>query len=169
MSGQHQFGLSRGVVNVKWCQRPDPPICPGHILWGESNILVQVHTTARCLQQETWLLSAHLVQCGQICSKQAALNSHNRVTDVAKSGLTGKGPLAGCVMSHFSASQFPAIGWAVAILKTSCEDVLLTQVETRQRNDQTLQTPDMNVCSKKWHVKHFWVFCHATICHCTIF
>lgn len=81
--------------------------------------------------------------------KQPALNPHNRVTDGAKSGLTGKGPLAGCVMSHFSASQFSAIGWAVAILKTSCEDVLLTQVEIRQHNNQTLQTPNMTMRSKK--------------------
>lgn len=76
------------------------------------------------------------------------------MTDDAKSGLTGKGPFAGCVMSHFSASQLPTIGWAVAILKTSCVDVLLTQVEIRPHDKQTLETPNMTVCSKKWHVKH---------------
>lgn len=76
-------------------------------------------------------------------------NPNKRVTDDDKSSLTGKDPLAKCVMSHFSASQFLAIRRAVAILKTSCEDVLLTQVEIRQRNDQTLQTPHKTVCKKK--------------------
>lgn len=76
-------------------------------------------------------------------------NLYNGVTDDDKSSLTGKGPSAECVMSHFAASQFPTIRWAVAILKTSCEDVLLTQVEIWQHNDQTLKTPLRTTCNKK--------------------
>lgn len=103
-----------------------------------------------------WTLAASPGPMWAHLLRQAALNPHNRVTDDAKSGLTGKGPSAGCVMRHFSASQFPAIGWAVAILKTSCEDVLLTQVEMRRRNDQTLQRPNVTMCSQKVPCEALW-------------
>lgn len=43
--------------------------------------------------------------------------------------MTGKDASAECVMSHFSASQFPTIWSTIAYLKISCEDVLIILVE----------------------------------------
>lgn len=139
MSGQHQFGLSRGVVNVKRCRRPAPPICgTGHVLWRDSNNFCAGSRHSEVFAAENLTLVGSPGPVWSNLLDQSALNPRNRVTYDAKSGLTGKGPLAECVMSHFSASQFLAMGWAETILKTSCEDVLLTQVEIRRCNDQTL-------------------------------
>lgn len=151
MLGQHQFRSSQGVVNDTGLNILPTYLFQSH-LTGCCNTLRYGVTAGLDYYVVTWFDACIFGWISCIS------NLYNGVTDDDKSSLTGKGPSAECVMSHFTASQFPTIQWAVAILKTSCEDVLLTQVEIWQHNDQTLQTPLTTMCNKKEVCKSHLIF-----------
>lgn len=148
MSGRHQFGSSQGIVNVKRHQRPAPPICATLVGWEQCNCAGSHRSEA--LAAEALTLTGSPDSMWPHSIQAASLGIPTTGWQMTTNQAWQEKALELNVLWVTSAPpSFLPLGGPWPSLKTSCEDVLLTQVEIRQCNDQTRQLPTRPCATKR--------------------